>query len=87
MKLIRLLLTVLLTITAVFSAEGVVVVNEDLFADVTRGGLRVVKPNGEVVECPLKHSAYVVDIAGPVDRKSTRLNSSHPVSSRMPSSA
>ncbi len=65
MHCIRLLLA-LLTITAVFSAEGFVVVNKDLFTDVTRGALRVVKPNGEVVECPLTHSAYAVDIAGPV---------------------
>ena len=30
---------------------------------------------------------YKVEIPGLVDRKSTRLNSSHPLSSRMPSSA
>jgi Ca-activated chloride channel homolog len=65
MTIIRLLL-MMLTMTAIFSADGVVAVNKDLFADVTRGALRVVKPDGDVVECPLKHSAYAVDIAGPV---------------------
>jgi Ca-activated chloride channel homolog len=65
MTIIRLLM-VLLTMSAVFSAENVVVVNEGLFTDVTRGALRVVKPDGAVVECPLKHSAYAVEIAGPV---------------------
>ena len=49
MTLIRLLLTVLLTITVAFSADGVVTVNKDLFTDVTRGALRVVKPDGDVV--------------------------------------
>lgn len=66
MKFIRLLM-VLLTMTAAFSADGVVVpVNNDPFAEVTRGALRVVRADGVVVECPLKHSAYAVDIAGPV---------------------
>ena len=66
MTIIRFLLMVLLTISATFSAEGVSAVKGDQFADITRGALRVVRANGEVVECPLKQSAYAVDIAGPV---------------------
>lgn len=66
MKSIRLLLLVLLSMMTVVSAMDVVVKQDDPFADVTRGALRVVKADGVVVECPLKNSAYAVDIAGPV---------------------
>jgi Ca-activated chloride channel family protein len=39
---------------------------EDPFADVTRGALRAQGPDGVTTECPLLHSAYTVEIAGPV---------------------
>ena len=66
---------------------------EDL--DLERGSLRVKRQiariNGEVVEAPLKtKNAYrTLPLARDTveDRKSTRLNSSHTLESRMPSSA
>ena len=51
------------------------------------GILAVATQLGEVLEIyNLKDSTHVVCM-GPQDRKSTRLNSSHPPESRMPSSA
>ena len=41
---------------------------EALAQDVTQGALRVVKPGGEVVECPLKHTDVKADISGFIAR-------------------
>jgi Ca-activated chloride channel family protein len=41
---------------------------ENLAKDVTQGALRVVKPGGEVVECPLKHTDVQADISGFIAR-------------------
>ena len=41
---------------------------ENLTKDVTQGALRVVKPGGEVVECPLKHTDVAADISGFIAR-------------------
>ena len=35
-----------------------------LFEDVTQGALRVKKPDGQIVECPLKHTDVKADISG-----------------------
>jgi len=41
---------------------------ENLAKDVTQGALRIVKPGGEVVECPLKHTDVAADISGFIAR-------------------
>jgi Ca-activated chloride channel family protein len=41
---------------------------ETLTKDVTQGALRAVKPGGEVVECPLKHTDVVADVSGFIAR-------------------
>jgi len=41
---------------------------ETLTKDVTQGTLRAVKPGGEVVECPLKHTDVVADVSGFIAR-------------------
>ncbi|MCX5682624.1 MAG: VIT domain-containing protein, partial [Planctomycetota bacterium] len=41
---------------------------EAVAKDVTQGALRVVKPGGEVVECPLKHTDVTADISGFIAR-------------------
>ncbi|HET6881177.1 MAG TPA: VIT domain-containing protein, partial [Pirellulales bacterium] len=40
----------------------------ELEKDVTQGALRVVKPDGVVVECPLKHTAVEAEISGFIAR-------------------
>ena len=55
------------------------------------------RPGGVIVACPfeISHSSHDLEklvsilktTGGDIDRKSTRLNSSHPPESRMPSSA
>lgn len=39
-----------------------------LFEDVTQGALRVLRPGGEVVECPLRHTDVQIDVSGFVAR-------------------
>ncbi|HOI55526.1 MAG TPA: VIT domain-containing protein [Phycisphaerae bacterium] len=41
---------------------------EQLATDVTQGALRVVKPDGEVVECPLKHTDVKAEVSGFIAR-------------------
>jgi Ca-activated chloride channel homolog len=41
---------------------------EALAQDVTQGALRVVKPGGEVVECPLQHTDVKADVSGFIAR-------------------
>ncbi len=41
---------------------------EALEKDVTQGALRIVRPDGQVVECPLKHTDVQADISGFIAR-------------------
>ncbi|MCX5675969.1 MAG: VIT domain-containing protein [Planctomycetota bacterium] len=41
---------------------------EAMTQDVTQGALRVVRPGGEVVECPLKHTDVQADVSGFIAR-------------------
>jgi Ca-activated chloride channel family protein len=41
---------------------------EALFEDVTQGALRVQRPGGEIVECPLTHTDVQIDVSGFVAR-------------------
>ena len=80
--------------TALIFASGKMVVtgakSEDDSRLASRKYARIVQKLGfeaKFSEFKIQNIVGSCDVKFPIDRKSTRLNSSHPVSSRMPSSA
>ena len=69
------------------NAETDFVAKNETFKEFVRGILRVILANRPATLEELLPMAYDADFTVEADRKSTRLNSSHTDSSRMPSSA
>ena len=55
----------------------------ELEKDVTQGALRVVKPDGVVVECPLKHTAVEAEVSGFVARVNVKQTFRNPLNEKI----